>query len=86
MNRLLHSSKFWLLVLDVVISTILFFLTLFMKPDDVVKVMGLIATIQPIFIVIIKAICDEDVAKHEAQGWRASILRPDSKIDEDTPK
>ena len=87
MKRLIHSAKFWLLVLDVTISTIAFFLTLFLKPDDVVKVMGLIATWQPVFVFIIKAIADEDVAKSEAEGWqaqRATWAKDDNS--EDTPK
>jgi hypothetical protein len=90
MKRLIHSAKFWLLVLDVSISTIAFFLTLFLRPDDVVKVMGLIATWQPVFVFIIKAIADEDVAKSESAGWATYRSKSDTDtlttISEDTPK
>jgi hypothetical protein len=92
MKRLMASSRFWLLVLDVSISTIAFFLTLFMKPDDVVKVMGLIGLWQPIFVMMIKGTSDEDVAKAEAAGWsdRSTVLKADVKAltttSEDTPK
>ena len=92
MSRLLKSAKFWLLVMDVVTSTIAFFLTMFLRPDDVAKVMGLIALYQPIFIMIIRAIADEDIAKAEAVGWsdRSAVLKADVKAltanSEDTPK
>jgi len=66
MSRLWKSAKFWLLVLDVTISTVSFFLTLFMRPDDVVKVMGLIGLWQPVFVMMIRAIADEDVASKQA--------------------
>jgi hypothetical protein len=37
-----------------------------MRPDDVVKVMGLIGLWQPVFVMMIRAIADEDVASKQA--------------------
>jgi hypothetical protein len=92
MSRLIKSAKFWLLVMDITYSSIAFFMTLWMRPDDVLKAMGFITSLQPIFIMIIKAIADEDVAAKEAAGWadRSTVLKADVKalttISEDTPK
>lgn len=61
MDRLLHSSKFWLLVIDTVISLLLFFVGKYagVALEDVKTI---ITYIQPIFVFVILAIMGEDIA------------------------
>lgn len=60
--RLLHSRKFWLLILDTAVSIFTIIGGLYLVPERMELTLGLIATIQPVFIFVIKAITDEDVA------------------------
>jgi hypothetical protein len=59
------SQKFWLMVLDMVISLTLFFVTK-NAPDLLEDVKFLIASLQPMFIAIITAIAVEGVALTKA--------------------
>ena len=70
MKALLRSRKFLLLVLDVVISLITYFVTKYAVPtmaDDVLLVIG---TIQPIFVAIVVAISVEDAAAKRSGTFR----------------
>lgn len=69
MSRLLQSSKFWLLVLDIVVTLVLYFATKYLAPSAVADIKIVIATLQPLFIMIIGAIAYED-----GQLKRAGIL------------
>ncbi len=60
--NLLKSRKFWLAILDVVISTATYFLTAYASPELAKDVLWLIAAWQPIFITLISAIAAEDIA------------------------
>jgi hypothetical protein len=62
---LFRSRKFWLAVLDVVISTIILVVgTYFQAQEDfIVKI---IAIYQPLFVIIITAIAIEDAATKRA--------------------
>lgn len=69
------SRKFWLMVLDVAVSTATYFLTAYAAPDVAKNVIWLIATWQPIFIALIIAITQEDVAFLNSQmmaAWRVA--------------
>ena len=59
---LLHSRKFWLLILDTIVSLLTYFIGKYAGADgaDMLYVIGLL---QPVFIVIIGAIAYEDAAK-----------------------
>jgi hypothetical protein len=57
---LLHSRKFWLLILDTSISLILYFIGRY-NPGMMEDVKMLIVTFQPVFVVLIGAIAYEDV-------------------------
>ena len=59
---LFQSRKFWLLILDTVISLVLYFVSKYAGPafDDVKLV---VLALQPIFLMIIYAIAKEDSAK-----------------------
>ena len=61
MQRLLKSSKFWLLVLDTVVSLILFFVGKYaqMAAEDIAILIG---TLQPVFVFVIGGIAYEDAA------------------------
>ena len=70
-SLLLHSRKFWLLILDTVISLAAFFIGRYLSPDDALPYLTVIAALQPVFVFVIKAITDEDVAKIQADDWKA---------------
>lgn len=54
-SKLIQSRKFWLLILDVVVSIALHFLT----GDDALFLIG---AIQPVFLLVINSVTREDVA------------------------
>jgi len=54
------SQKFWLMVLDMIISLALFFVTK-NAPEQLEDVKFLIAAIQPLFIALITAVAVENV-------------------------
>jgi hypothetical protein len=57
---LIKSRKFWLLVMDTVLSLVLFFGAKYLAPAAFDDVKFVIASIQPVFVVIIGAIAYED--------------------------
>ena len=57
---LLRSRKFLLLVLDTVVSLLVYFITGLAAPDFAEYALFVIATIQPVFATIIAAIAYED--------------------------
>jgi drug/metabolite transporter (DMT)-like permease len=59
-ESLLKSRKFLLLILDTVISIVLFFIGQFTSPEVQEGTKFLIATLQPVFVTIIGAIAYED--------------------------
>jgi len=65
MTRLLHSSKFWTAMTDVVISLTLYFVGKYVPgaADDINFVIG---AIQPIFALVIAGIFVEDYAAKRA--------------------
>mgnify|MGYP000735800029 CR=1 FL=1 len=60
-QRLMQSRKFWLLMMDTVISLVLHFAAV-VKPEALEHVKFAVATLQPVFIVLITAIAVEDAA------------------------
>lgn len=60
LSALLHSRKFWVGMLDVVLSTLLYFVTKYADPALADDVKFLIAAWQPVFLIIIGAIAYED--------------------------
>jgi hypothetical protein len=67
-SSLAHSRKFWLLVLDAVVSTLTLVLALVLTPEQLDFALKLIAIYQPIFITIITAIAVEDAALNKSNG------------------
>ena len=70
---LLHSRKFWLLVLDTVVSLALFFVGKYL-PGAFEDVKFIITAIQPVFVIIIAAIAYEDASLNAA-----SVIAPPEK-------
>lgn len=74
---LLKSRKFLLMILDVVISTITYFLTAYASPDLADKVIWLIAAWQPVVVTIIGAIAYEDAANMQASALLPPLDEPE---------
>ena len=60
LKKLLYSRKFLLMVLDTVVSVVLYYFA------DIPNVEFIIASMQPVFIAIILAIAVEDAAEKSA--------------------
>ena len=65
---LLHSRKFWLLVLDTVISAVSTVGAWYLAPEMLNQVIAILAILQPLYIFVITSITKEDVAKTEADA------------------
>ena len=63
---LLRSRKFWLLTLDIVVSMATYFITKYAAPGLADDALFVIASVQPVFVVIIGAIAYEDGKAKEA--------------------
>ena len=57
---LLHSRKFWLLILDVVVSMTTYFITKYAAPAAANDILYVIGGLQPVFVTLIGAIAVED--------------------------
>jgi hypothetical protein len=65
---LLLSRKFWTLMLDTVISTVILVGGWYLSPDTLDRVVAVIAIYQPVFIALIAAIASEDNAERKLQA------------------
>ena len=63
---LLQSRKFWLLVLDVVVALLTYFITKYAAPGYAEDALFFIGAMQPVFIAIIAGIAWEDSAAKRA--------------------
>lgn len=70
-QSLILSRKFWLLILDTVISLVLYFGTKYLTPAAMDDVRILILALQPVFVVIIGSIAYEDGKNALANGMAA---------------
>lgn len=66
--KLLASRKFLLMVLDVVVSLVLYFSTKYVDPSAVEDIKVVIGLIQPVFVTLIYSIAKEDSAQSEANA------------------
>lgn len=64
MASLLKSRKFWLAILDIVISTATYFITKYVAPEVAEDILWLIAAWQPVVIMLIAGIAIEDKRKY----------------------
>lgn len=70
-QSLILSRKFWLLVMDTVISLVLFFGAKYLTPSAFDDVKVVIVALQPVFVAIIAAIAHEDAATTKANAIHA---------------
>ncbi len=61
-NSLIQSRKFWLMVVDVVVSLATYFVVKYVAPEIAKDVMFLIGAMQPVVIALIVGIAVEDAA------------------------
>lgn len=66
MNGLLKSRKFWLMVVDVVISIASYMVTHYVAPENQELALYLIVTLQPVVVAVIGGIALEDAATKNA--------------------
>lgn len=66
---LFESRKFWLMILDTVVSLALWFINR-NSPQALEDVKFLIGAIQPVFITLIYAIAHEDAAAITSGRWK----------------
>lgn len=60
---LLQSRRFWLMVIDLIISLVLYFTGKYATPQANDDIRFLIAAIQPVFLTIITAITVQSIAE-----------------------
>ena len=65
---LFQSRKFWLLILDAAISTLVLVLGVVLSPEQLEIALAVIAIYQPVFIALIMAIAKEDAAVKSING------------------
>ena len=65
---LLHSRKFWTLILDTVVSSVILFGGWYLSPQYLDRVVAVIGIYQPVFIALILAITAEDNAERKLQS------------------
>lgn len=70
---LLKSRKFWLMILDLVISLALYFVAKYAAAPVAEDVKWVIGLIQPIFIAIISAIAYEDASLNAANASKYEV-------------
>ena len=60
---ILKSRKFWLMLVDIVISTAAYFIAKYVAPETGNDIMWLIGAWQPVVITLIYSIAKEDAAE-----------------------
>lgn len=60
MTSLLHSRKFWIMLVDLVISSASYFIAKYVAPQTGNDIMWLIGSWQPVIIALITGIAIED--------------------------
>lgn len=74
-QKLIKSRKFWLMVLDVLISTVAYFVTIYTKPEVAEQIIWVIGTWQPVIVALILGIAHEDAAEKNSAAMIASELQ-----------
>jgi len=68
MNRLLKSRKFWIMIVDVIISTATYFVAHYVSPEVGENIIWLIGAWQPVIYAVIAGIATEDAADAVAKA------------------
>ena len=67
MSMLLKSRKFWIMIVDVAISTATYFLAHYASPEVGENIIWLIGSWQPVIYAVIAGIATEDAARIAAE-------------------
>ncbi len=70
-SMLIRSRKFWLMLLDIVISTATYFITKFAAPEVGKDVLWIIGSWQPVIVMLIYSIALEDAAMKGNESFAA---------------
>lgn len=62
-QKLVKSRKFWLMILDVLISTVTYFVTIYVNPKVAEQIIWVIGAWQPVIVALIIGIAHEDAAE-----------------------
>ena len=68
MSSLLKSRKFWLMVADVLISSITYFVGQYVSPEVGENIIWLVLAWQPVIVALITGIATEDAANASARA------------------
>ena len=68
MNRLLKSRKFWIMIVDVIISTVTYFVAHYVGQQAGENIIWLIGAWQPVIYAVIAGIATEDAADAVAKA------------------
>jgi hypothetical protein len=71
MNGLLQSRKFWITMVDLIVSTATYFIGKYVNPASGADILWLIAAWQPVILILINSIAKEDVADKMAMSNEA---------------
>ena len=82
MGTLLKSRKFWLMIADVVISTITYFVTAYAAPEIAEQIIWVIGAWQPVIVALIVGIAVEDAAIKGASTFTTYPLESDDGVSE----
>ena len=75
MNRLLHSSKFLAVVIDVVLSLAVYFVSKYFAPTIAEDVLFVIAAFNVVFATLIAGIAAEDAAAKRSGNYVGPLER-----------
>lgn len=78
MSRLLNSAKFWVMIVDVVVSLVAYFVGKYAVPAIADDVMFLIGSLQPVFVAVIVGIFVEDAAVKRGLGAAGLQVQADA--------
>lgn len=90
-SPLLKSRKFWIMLVDVIVSITTYFVTKYSNPEAAKDVLFLIGAIQPVILAVIASITFQNV-EHIKQGARVEIEKNWARLDssekssEETPQ
>lgn len=71
MTRMLHSAKFWTMIVDLIVSLTTYFLTKYLAPEASKDVLFVLGAVQPVILTVIAAWAYEDGKVTTANGHMA---------------
>lgn len=74
---LLHSRKFWLMILDLIVSLSTYFITKYVSPENAKDALFVIGALQPVFVLVIASITVQNVEGIRADANTARLVLGD---------